>query len=210
MGARTDAARAEVLAAREALAAETVEMGLAAREAVDLPAKVRRAPAKAAAVAGGTAFVVLGGPRRILRRVGRAVRGEPTPLPKSMLPAEVDKAVRALGSDGDAVRGALERSFADYLDKRGSPGERSIKSATSEAIASTIRTAGRGAGLQLVKRLLASESTELQDAVDQARRLIQRGTTGVASGYGDPKPPVKPPAAKPATKSAKGPGAAGS
>ena len=86
MGARTDAARAEVVAAREALAAEYQQMGAATRDAVDVPAKIRRAPAKTAAVAGGAAFVVLGGPRRILRRVNRAVRGEPNPLPKSMLP----------------------------------------------------------------------------------------------------------------------------
>jgi hypothetical protein len=186
-------------------------MGLAARDAVDVPAKVRRAPGKAAAVAGGAAFVALGGPRRILRRARRAVLGEPTPLPKSLLPDKVEKAVRALGSDGDAVRGALERSFVDYLDQRGKGGDRGIRNAASDAIASTIRSAGRGAGLQLVKRLLANESTELQDAVDQARRLIQRGTTGVATGYGETgsnRPPAsKPPTTKPPSSSGKGSGA---
>ena len=146
MGARTDAARTEVVAARQALATESARMGTATREAVDIPAKIRRAPAKSAAVAGGAAFVVLGGPRRVARRLRRAVRGEPAPMPSSMLPKEIDKAIRSLGSDGDAVRGALERSFAGYLAKNGKLTDRSVRGATEEAIATAIRTAGRGVG----------------------------------------------------------------
>ncbi|MEO8230353.1 MAG: hypothetical protein ABI628_11420 [Chloroflexota bacterium] len=183
MGARTDAARAEVVAARQALATESARMGTATREAVDIPAKIRRAPAKSAAVASGAAFVVLGGPRRIVRRVKRAVRGEPAALPSSMLPKEIDKAIRSLGSEGEAVRAALERSFAAYLAKNGKYTDRSVRGATEEAIATAIRTAGRGLGLQLVKRALAGEASEVGNAFDQMRRIVQRGTTGAAPGY---------------------------
>jgi hypothetical protein len=183
VGARTDAARAEVIAARQALATESARMGTATREAVDIPAKIRRAPAKSAAVAGGAAFVVLGGPRRVVRRVKRAVRGEPAALPSSMLPKEIDKAIRSLGSEGEAVRGALERSFASYLAKNRKYTDRSVRGATEEAIATAIRTAGRGLGLQIVKRALAGEASEVGSAFDQMRRIIQRGTTGAAPGY---------------------------
>ena len=34
-----------------------------------------------------------------------------------MLPDEIDKTLRKLGDDGDKVRGALERDFADYVKK---------------------------------------------------------------------------------------------
>ena len=34
-----------------------------------------------------------------------------------MLPEEVEKTLRKLGKDGDKVRGALERDFADYAKK---------------------------------------------------------------------------------------------
>lgn len=193
MGARTDAARTEVVAARQALATESARMGTATRAAVDIPARIRRAPAKSAAVAGGAAFVVLGGPRRVVRRLRRAVRGEPAPMPSSMLPKEIDKAIRSLGSNGDAVRGALERSFAGYLAKNGKLTDRSVRGATEEAIATAIRTAGRGVGLQLVKRALAGESSELGSAFDQMRRIIQRGTTGAAPGY-DADEAAEPPA----------------
>jgi hypothetical protein len=188
VGARTDAARAEVVAARSGLETEYDQLGQATRDALDVPARIRRAPAQSAAVAGGAAFVVLGGPRRILRRLKRAVHGEPSPLPSSMLPDEVEKAVRALGTDGDAVRGALERSFAEYLDKRGSFAQRDVRTATGEALASTIRTAGRTAGSQLVRRMLSGETAQLAGAIDQARRIIQRGTGGPVGRPDDDSP----------------------
>ncbi len=154
MAARTDAARTEVLAARNELDVEFGRLGGATREAVDIPAKIRRAPLKSAAYVGGAAFLVLGGPRRVIRRARRSIFGEPDPLPASMLPDEVERAVRALGTDGDAVRGALERSFAEYLDKRGSFAGRDVRTASSEAASTVIRFAGRAIGLQLVRRLV--------------------------------------------------------
>jgi hypothetical protein len=110
----TDAARDRVLAARAALGEEIDALEASARAAIDIPAKIRRSPAKAAAVAGSAGFLVLGGPGRILRRARRAVFGPTADLPKSMLPKEVEKTLRQLGDDGDKVRGALERDFAEY------------------------------------------------------------------------------------------------
>ena len=117
MGARTDAARAEVVASRQLLLDEVGRLEAAGRSAIDIPAKIRRSPGKTAALAAGTAFLALGGPKRTYRAVRRAVLGPKADLPKSMLPAQIDKALRSLGDDGDRVRGLLEREFADYLDK---------------------------------------------------------------------------------------------
>jgi len=110
----TDAARDRVLAARAALGDELEALEASARAAVDIPAKVRRSPAKAAAIAGGAGFVVLGGPRRLFGKARRAVFGPTAELPKQMLPKEIEKTLRKLGDDGDKVRGALERDFAAY------------------------------------------------------------------------------------------------
>jgi len=112
----TIAALAEVTAARGALEDELVRLEATARAAVDVRAKVRRNPGKTAAAVGGTAFVVLGGPRRVFRGVKHRVFGAPDPLPASLLPDQVEKAVRALGDDGAKVRGALEREFAAFVD----------------------------------------------------------------------------------------------
>jgi hypothetical protein len=111
----TDAARDRVLAARAALGDELETLEASARAAADVPAKIRRSPGKAAALAGGTAFLVLGGPRRVFRAGRRAVTGAPEPLPEAMLPKEVEKTLRYLGDDGAKVRGALERDFAAYF-----------------------------------------------------------------------------------------------
>lgn len=107
MGARTDAARAEVVAARLGLRTEVDRLEASGRSAVDIPAKVRREPVKTAGLAAGAAFLVAGGPKRVLRGVRRAVLGPEPPLPKSMLPDEVEKTLRKMGSDGDRIRGTL-------------------------------------------------------------------------------------------------------
>jgi hypothetical protein len=109
-----DAARDRVLAARAALDQEFQGLTASSRAAVDIPAKIRRSPAKAAAIAGGVGFLVVGGPRRVLGRARRLAFGSPAPLPTSMLPDEIEKTLRRMGSDGDKVRGTLERDFADY------------------------------------------------------------------------------------------------
>lgn len=109
------AARDEVAAARTALGEEAIRLQAAARSAVDIKAKVKRSPVKAASLAAGAAFLVLGGPRRVLRGAKRRIFGAPDPLPPSLLPDQVERAVRALGEDGAKVRGALEREFAGFL-----------------------------------------------------------------------------------------------
>jgi hypothetical protein len=110
----TDAARDRVLAARAALGDELEALEASARAAVDIPAKVRRSPAKAAAIAGSAGFVVLGGPKRIFGAARRAVFGPTADLPKQMLPKEIEKTLKKLGDDGDKVRGVIERDFAAY------------------------------------------------------------------------------------------------
>ena len=105
MATETDAARDRVLEARAALGEELETLEASVRAAADIPAKIRRNPARAAAVAGGAGFLAIGGPRRVLRAGRRAVFGAPAPFPKSMLPEEIDKSLRRLGDDGDKVRG---------------------------------------------------------------------------------------------------------
>jgi hypothetical protein len=125
VAAEADAARERVLAARAELATEVERLQASARAAVDIPAKIKRHPAQVAAAVGGIGFVALGGPRRLFRRVKSAIVGPDQPLPESMLPEEIEKALKHLGTDGERVRGTLERDFADYLNvaqkRRGGP-----------------------------------------------------------------------------------------
>jgi hypothetical protein len=112
-----DAARLRVVEARAELAEELAQLEASTRAALDIPAKIRRSPAKAAAVAGTVAFLALKGPQRLFGVARRTVRGKPEPLPSRMLPEEIERTLRKMGSDGDKVRGTLERDFAEYAKK---------------------------------------------------------------------------------------------
>ena len=115
MGEDTETARAQVVASRAGLDEEVVRLEASARAAVDVKAKVKKHPVKAAGVVAGAGFIAVGGPKRVFRGVKHAIFGKPDPLPKSLLPDEVEAAVSALGTDGAKVRGRLEREFGRYL-----------------------------------------------------------------------------------------------
>jgi hypothetical protein len=114
VGEGTDAARAAVLTARGSVEDELDRLEASARAAVE--SGWHRRTARAGPVAR---FLLLGGPRRVIRGARNVVFGRPDPLPKSMLPKEIDKAIRALGDDGEKVRGTIEREFAEYLRATG-------------------------------------------------------------------------------------------
>lgn len=180
MGARTDAARAEVLSARSELGSELERLEAAGRSAVDIPSKVRRAPAKTAGLAAGTVFLVAGGPGRVFRRVRRAIVGPEEPLPKSMLPEEVDKALRKLGDDGARVRGTIEREFARYLDEHADERrDRDFRGVAAGLIASAAKPMTTRAAKRLAEEFFRPESPSFGEAVERirARREAGKGTT---------------------------------
>ena len=171
MDPAAEAARAEVVASREAFAAELGRLEDAAREAVDIKGKIKRSPARAAGLAAGAGFLAVGGPGRLARGVGRVVRGKKEPLPPSLLPKEIDKALSALGDDGEKVRGTLEREFASYLEKR-YPNEknRRVKGlggiVASSLIVPVVQTFGR----RLAGQLGNLEDQELKKAFEGFRQ----------------------------------------
>jgi hypothetical protein len=156
VGARTDAARQEAVAARTGLVDEVERLKSSARSAVDVKAKVKRYPGRAAGAIAGTAFLAAGGPKRIFRAVKHRVVGEPEPLPESLLPDEVERAVRALGADGGKVRGALERGFADYLDATAGDRKAAARGRSLSRFALGVaRPVATRAATQALKRVLA-------------------------------------------------------
>ena len=184
MGARTAAARAEAVASRQLLLDEFVKLEAAGRSAVDIPAKVRRSPGKTAAVAAGTAFLALGGPKRTYRIMRRAVFGPKADLPKSMLPKQIDQALRSLGDDGDAVRGLLEREFAYYLEKSRPRREaRNFKGTLSELGGNILRPVTAEAGKRLAKELFRPDDGSFKAATERIRsRRAARGTAATPDG----------------------------
>jgi hypothetical protein len=182
VGAETDAARAEVLASREALLSEVQRLEASARAAVDIPGKIRRAPARTAGLAAGTAFVVLGGPQRLFQRARRLVLGPKADLPKSLLPQEVEKAVRKLGDDGDRVRATLEREFAKYLDERSKLRRQTEVSALATTVAANLlKPLSSRFGRQLAEQLFSPDSAGFDEAVAKVRARYLAQTGGPAA-----------------------------
>jgi uncharacterized membrane protein YgcG len=192
VGKGTDAARAEVLAAREGLGEELVRLEAAGRAAVDIPARLRREPAKVLGAAGGAAFLLLGGPKRAFEGVRRAIFGPGADLPKSMLPPEVEKTLKKLGPDGEKVRGTLEREFADYLEEKAPQRkQRDLAAVAAGLLGGALRPVTERAGRRLIQRLLEPDGAIFGDALRRARdrqsggaQTGRDGSGGTGSGGG--------------------------
>jgi hypothetical protein len=203
VGARTDAARAEVVARRQLLLDEVIGLEAAGRAAVDIPAKIRRAPGKTVAVAAGAAFMVLGGPKRTYRAVRRAVLGPKADLPKSMLPKQIDKALRSLGDDGEQVRGLLEREFGAYLEKSRPEREaRDLKGTISELGGNILRPATVEVGKRLVDELFRPDGGSFEAAKERIRarrdaRKAEASGDAVESAVRPARTPTAPSASRP-------------
>ena len=182
MATEADAARDRVLAARASLGEELETLEASARAAVDIPAKIKRNPVKTAALAGGAAFLALGGPKRVFRAGRRAVTGEPDPLPKSMLPEEIDKALRALGDDGKKVRGALERDFAAYAKQK----EKDRSGLRTLIILSVARPLVAGVARYAAGRLFSPDDEGFQARLAQIRERGKRQSEGDDAAKGEP------------------------
>ena len=194
MGARTDAARAEVLAARAGLDEELVRLEASGRAAVDIPARLRREPAKVLGTAGGAAFLLLGGPRRILQGARRAVLGPKADMPKSMLPKEVDKELKKLGDDGERVRATLEREFANYLDEKADQRkERDLGATLAVLLGSVAKPVVQRFGKQLAEQALNADPSTFAEGLRRARERTgqngRNGTTASAASRAGVTPP---------------------
>ena len=170
MGARTNAARTEVLAARDGLEHEVVRLEAAGRAAIDIPARLRNDPLKVGGAAAGAAFLILGGPKRVLGGARRAIFGAPKPMPKSMLPDEVEAVLRTLGPDGEKVRGTLEREFTRFLASR-APERRDgdLLGVAGGLLANALRPASVRAGREFAERLFAPDGPSFADGLRKAR-----------------------------------------
>lgn len=186
MATESDAARDRVLAARQDLAEQLELLQASGRAAVDIPAKIRQSPAKAAALAGGVGFLALKGPQRLFGAAKRAVRGPSEPLPKSMLPEEIDKTLRKLGNDGDKVRGALERDFADYA-KRAEKSRQGLRALLVTSLARPLLSRGAKAASEF---LFSTEDGGFNERIARLQERAEREAARLRERATDAAPPA--------------------
>ncbi|MBA3435714.1 MAG: hypothetical protein H0U11_04430 [Chloroflexi bacterium] len=147
------AARQEVANARLAAESELDEMGTAVRTAADIPTKIKRDPVRYGAFGAGAVFLMLNGPKRVLRAVERRV--VPRPKVKRLTPKEVQQTIDRLPEeDREAVHNRLEREFASFLKKehpKGEPSARHSMWSTYDLFAGIV---GGAVARELVKRFV--------------------------------------------------------
>jgi hypothetical protein len=163
--------------AREGVARSLDDLTGATQSALDIPAKIRRNPLKAAALVGGTGFLVVGGPRRVARLVANRVLPQPRPDPHAgLLPAEIEKVLKDSGVASDPeVRRALDRDFAEYLRNKGrqraEPNAAASFWRTFDRLAGPLGTAGARV---MVQRLMEAEQSRAISRADARQRAIDR------------------------------------
>jgi hypothetical protein len=189
VGTRTDSAREAVVAARADFDDQVDRLEAAGRAAVDVPAKVRAHPARAAGVAAGGAFLAVGGPKRIFRRAKRAVTGKDEELPSELLPKDIEKSLKKLGTDGRKVRGTLERDFAKYLDDRQKERrQEGIVNAVTALALSALRPIVTKGGRQFAERMLDPDGPAFNEQLAKIRARRTGAADGAAStSDGPPK-----------------------
>jgi hypothetical protein len=169
-------AMAEVEAARTAMADSLDDLSGAAQSALDVPAKIKRNPVKTVALVGGTGFLLIGGPKRVARLVGRRIFTQRPDPHAGILPPEIERVLKDSGVAKDpSVRRALNKDFAEYLKGKGKyePEPNPVASfwRTFDRVAGPLGTAGARV---MVQRLLEAEQTRAIARTEMRERAIAR------------------------------------
>jgi len=148
-------ARQEVELARRAVESELDDLGASARAAVDIPAKVRANPVRTVGLGAGAAFLLLGGPKRVLKAAERRVL--PRRRTRQMLPEEVERTLGYLPEeDRDEVRAHLERDFASYIRREHAREQPSARRSFWGTYDTFVGILGAAAARELVKKFFAA------------------------------------------------------
>jgi len=169
-------AMAEIEAARAQMTQSLDHLSEATQSALDVPAKIKRNPVKTAALVGGTGFLLVGGPRRVARYVGRRVFPQRPDPHAGILPPEIEKVLKDSGVAKDPdVRRALNKDFAQYLKSKGKyqpePNAQASFWRTFDRVAGPLGTAGARV---MVQRLMEAEQNRAIARTEMRERAIAR------------------------------------
>jgi hypothetical protein len=157
----TEERRRQVIAAREELGDGLDDLTLAFRSAIDIPAKIRKNPLQAAALAGGAGFLAVGEPKKVIRAAMHRIRPSTRRPHEGLLPKDIDKVVRRkAGPRAEEIETALENDFADYLKRKGKITETEPNAQKSlwKTYDTIVGPLGALVAKQLVDRLAAADA----------------------------------------------------
>ena len=183
-------ARQEVANARRDVAVELDDLGSAARAAVDIPAKIRRNPVRTVGLAGGAAFLFLGGPKRVAKAAEARFFPRRAEKRDRALPKNVQATLAKLEpEEREKVEPHLERDFAAYLNREHPKEPANARQSVWKTYDMLLGVVGLAAAREMAKKLFeipklvkVEQSEEEGDAVADAEAKV---STAKATG----KPP---------------------
>lgn len=186
MADETAQARQRVVDARRNAETELDTLGSSTRAALDFPAKIRRHPLETVGVLGGTAFLVLGGPKRAAKAAERRFFPARANRPPTLLPKDVEKSLDRLPEeDREQVRAHLERDFAAYLKKEHVSDARTGRQSFWKTYDMLVGILGAAAAREFVKKALeVPAETRVEQAKEDskaAEEIKQSGSAAAAS-----------------------------
>jgi hypothetical protein len=179
-----ETARANLVAARADFAVELDRLEAAARATLDVRARATEHKAEVAAGVGGLAFLVFGGPRRIVRGARWLLSGRQE-RPTTLLPKEISALLDNLGDDSAAINRAVEYEFAQYLKKARPKPKGFIRSTLELSAQGAIAGAVSRTMARLADRALKAPGPRYEATLREVKAR-ERGATQGDQGRGAP------------------------
>ena len=168
-------ARQEVEAARQQVATELNQLGRSTRAALDIPAKVRRNPVRTVGVAGGAAFLLLGGPKRAAKAVEARLFPRRAEQRDRALPKNVRQTLtRIEPEERERVEAHLERDFVAYLNKEHPKEPANGRQSLWKTYDLMIGIVGAAAARELVKKLFeVPQETKIEAIKEEGEAVAE-------------------------------------
>ena len=186
-----ETARANLIAARADFALQLDRLEAAARSTLDVRTRASEHKAQVAAGVGGLAFLLLGGPKRVVRGARWLLTGRQE-RPKQLLPKELSAILENLGDDADTINRTLEYEFGQYLKKTRSKPKGFIRSTLELSAQGAIAGAVSRAMSRAMDRALKAPGPAYQSALKDVRSRPGSRPPAPRVPDADPRPPSGP------------------
>ena len=175
-------ARQEVENARKGVETELDNLTSATREALDIPAKVKRNPVRTAGLAGGAAFLLLGGPKRVAKATEKRFFPKRVYKRDRALPKNVQATLNKLEPDQrELVEAHLERDFTAYMNKEHPSEPANARQSLWRTYDLLLGIVGAAAARELVKKLFEVPQEVEVEHIEQKAEAVADAEVKVAA-----------------------------
>ncbi len=175
-------ARQEVENARKGVEKELDDLTQATRDALDIPAKVRRNPVRTVGLAGGAAFLLLGGPKRVARAAEKKFLPQRVYKRDRSLPKNVQATIDKLEPEQrELVEAHLERDFAAYMNKEHPAEPANARQSLWKTYDVLVTIVGAAAARELVKKLFEVPQEVEVEHIEEKGEAVAEAETKIAA-----------------------------